>query len=322
MALSSAEALAVEVVVRAAAGLPTPLDDEMELDRDEVHSALTVLFESGAKRPKFGFAPGDVDDVTAKIWARLTGPAPQRPEPEWDDDELQDDDEEVEDVDAGAVRPARLPEFEGRIPVGVVTKLNGASQRISRAIHVDEVGVALVEWECGDVSHGRTKDGLKRRQTLDVLELFELGGAGGRRLLNHMKERYRDGQAVDPLPFGQAADEALITDAIAAGVTDASGVALTPTEAAELGVGGNGGGEPVTVIFDDATRAVWPDDFPKGTTRPTQLGVRMAIPGGNGKIDSVAQLLDFLTGRPLEGVTWADETFDDDVDELVDEGLT
>lgn len=296
MAMSSGEALAVETLARAAAGI----GDLVE--RDELHAAITVLFASGAKRPNFGFGPRDVDNVTDAIWKRSGIETSTRPEAEWDDDEL-DTDEAVES-ELPPPAPARLPEFEGIFPVGVVTNMTGVSQRISRAIHIDERGVAVVEWELDSVNHKRTKDGVKRHQALKVLELFELEGSTGRRLLNHLKERYRAADDVDPLPFKHSGDEALV-DAVIAGRTDGSGVAMTPSEAAELGIGS---ADPVVVIFDDATRAVWPDDFPKGTTRPGTLGARILVPGRtSGDLGEVVQLLDFLTGRPLDGAGWADD---------------
>lgn len=306
MAMSSGEALAVETLARAAAGI----GDLVE--RDELHAAITVLFASGAKRPNFGFGPSDVDHVTDAIWKRDTTTLP---DPEWTEDDL-DDDGGTDEGEAELPAPrVRLPEFEGIIPVGIVTNMTGVSQRISRAIHIDELGVAVVEWELDSVNHKRTKDGVKRHQALKVLELFELEGSTGRRLLNHLKERYRAADDVDPLPFKHSGDEALV-DAVIAGRTDGSGVAFTPSEAAELGIGS---ADPVTVIFDDGKRAVWPDDFPTGMARPVTLGARIRVPGRtSGDLGEVVQLLDFLTNLPLEGAGWADD--EDAVGAPVDAG--
>lgn len=308
MALSSTEALATEVIVRAAAGLGTA--DGGDFDRDDIRAALTVLLEAGSKRPKFTFGPRNVDEVEAAIWTRLRDPkrlgADVGRDIAWG---MSDDDDEVDDVSEELpIATPHLPEFEGTIPVGVITSLTGVSQRINRALHLGEKVIGLFEADVDEIKHKRTKEGVKRHQSVKVLELFEFEDRTGRRLLNHLKERYRHAEGVDPLPFKYAGDEAMV-DGIVEGRTDASGVAMTPTEAAELGLST----DPVVVIFDDESRACWPDDFPKGTTRPTTLGKRMVVPGRvSGELGEVVQLLDFLTGRPLEGVDWDDDDEGDD----------
>lgn len=145
-----------------------------------------------------------------------------------------------------------LPEFEGVQPVGVVTKIRGASQRITRAIHIDETGLALVEWKNDDIGHKRTKkEGVKRHQALDVLDLHEL--VGGKcpecacDLLAAIRAEYRK---KDPQGSLDDVDPAELGDQRKA----ADGVALTPEEekalaafngdveaAAELEAGRNGG---------------------------------------------------------------------------------
>lgn len=67
-----------------------------------------------------------------------------------------------------------LPEMDGVQPVGVITKIKGNTQTIGRAIHYGERGVSVVEWQADDVAAKRTKDGMKRQQTLTTLEVHDL----------------------------------------------------------------------------------------------------------------------------------------------------
>jgi hypothetical protein len=119
-----------------------------------------------------------------------------------------------------------LPEFEGIIPVGVVTKLKGASQRIHRPIHLGERGVALVEYESVDIGHKDTKDGVKRHQVLAVSEMYDIGSDRAAELLQEFRAAYR--QADD----ARKGREPLFPDPDApAGVevkVDGSGVVVTP----------------------------------------------------------------------------------------------
>lgn len=125
-----------------------------------------------------------------------------------------------------------LPEFEGVQPVGVVTKIKGASQRITRAIHFEERGLALVEWKNDDISHKRTKkEGVKRHQTLDVLDLHEHTGRCPNcdtDLLAALRQAYRDANpqlSIDDVDQAAELGRALRTDE--------SGVVMTPAEAEE-----------------------------------------------------------------------------------------
>lgn len=93
---------------------------------------------------------------------------------------------------AKATQPTlELPEFEGVIPVGVLTTLTGASQRINRPIHHGDKLVLLVEAELVDVRHPKTKDGVKRKQVLSVVDFYELDGTKGKELLVAEREAYR-----------------------------------------------------------------------------------------------------------------------------------
>lgn len=197
-----------------------------------------------------------------------------------------------------------LPEFEGIQPVGVITKVTGAGQRIRRAMHMDERVVIVVEAEIAKVGHDRTDDGVKRVHTLKTLDLFELGGRAGKRLLNHLKERYRQAEEVDPLPFKEAGDEALVADAL--GKTDASGVAITRDELAELGLA-DPSNDPVMVVLDDGTRALWPDDWGSKPPARPDAGDTIRPFSGDGPELLVRELVDAESGETLAEWTDADE---------------
>lgn len=120
-----------------------------------------------------------------------------------------------------------LPDCDGKPVVGVVSKFSGTSQRIQRAIEMDERGFALVEWKSDDWGHKRSKDGIKRHQTLAVLDLYELDDDDVDGLVQKYRSRYH---ADDPQLSIDEVDQAELAAALA---IDQSGVALTPTEAAE-----------------------------------------------------------------------------------------
>lgn len=167
------------------------------------------------------------------------------------DDELEvfgggDTDDQAEpDEDRQVLTPATpLPDFEGNTPTAVITRLVGTSQRITHAIHHRQRGVAVIEWECTGIAFPLTEDGVKRVQTIKVLDLLEVGDPHGRRMLNELKLA----QDPSPLPFKSKADDEIFG-------TDALGL-----EAGDV--------EPVAVVFSDGSRAAWPDDFAEGTPRP------------------------------------------------------
>jgi hypothetical protein len=128
---------------------------------------------------------------------------------------------------------SNLPEFEGVQPVGVVTKLNGSSQRIVRAIHLDETGVALVEFKGDDIGHKRTKkEGVKRHQTLAALDVYELAegkcpGCGCDLLVELRAEQRKNDPQLSIDDVDQAAELGRAMR------TDESGVVLTDAELAE-----------------------------------------------------------------------------------------
>jgi hypothetical protein len=174
------------------------------------------------------------------------------------------------------VQPAlptlELPEFEGFLPVGVVTKLTGAGERIGRAIHHNDRVVLIVEAELVDVRHPKTKDGIKRHQVLKVADLYELEGAEGKRLLTMMREAYR--KADDQRHNRKAITDGVGTIRVPAGLTDDHGHPLDEAALAEVRgdrlvqAMADPGLDPVVVVFDDRSSTFWPDDFPPGTAKP------------------------------------------------------
>lgn len=116
-----------------------------------------------------------------------------------------------------------LPEMDGVQPVGVITKIKGATQTIPRAIHYGERGVSVVEWQADDVAAKRTKDGMKRQQTLTTLELHDLPkcpGCGCDLLTEARAERRRQNPQLSIEDVDQGDERK----------ADAAGVALTPEE--------------------------------------------------------------------------------------------
>lgn len=118
-----------------------------------------------------------------------------------------------------------LPVFEGVQPVGVVTKINGSSQRIGRAIHLGEKGVALVEWTGENIAHKRGKDGTKRHQTLDVLDLYEVSSDRANEWLAEVRAEHRKKNPQMSLEDLEGPGGAV--------KVDGSGVVMTDKEAAE-----------------------------------------------------------------------------------------
>jgi hypothetical protein len=198
-----------------------------------------------------------------------------------------------------------LPDFEGQKPVGVVTRLNGAGQRITRPIGIGERGVLVVEYENIGVNHLETKDGIKRVHTLSVKDLYEVEGKTGLKLLSNMRLQAK--QQEDDRAGRMTLDVDPKTDH---GLTlDENGTALTDDEVAEA----KGetpdllqGEEPGVLVFADKSRALWPADYAGSDFSTPYAGD--FIPNPN--LDSsepmqIMQVLDVETGDVLE--EWTDE---------------
>lgn len=204
-----------------------------------------------------------------------------------------------------------LPEFEGLKPVGVVTKLTGAGERIGRAMHHGERVVLLVEAELVDVRHPKTKDGIKRHQVLTVADLYEIEGPAGKRLLTAQREAYR--LADDQRHGRKVLTDGVGTIRVPAGLTDDHGHPLDEEALAELrgdplaAAMADPGLDPVTVVFEDPMSPLsWPDEFEPGTPKPA--------PGSFVGDRQVREWLDPDTGDVL--AEWTDEQEDARLAEL------
>lgn len=204
-----------------------------------------------------------------------------------------------------ALIPHDLPEFEGLTPVGVVTKLNGAGQRIHRACHLEEKIVLVVEAEVSNVGHGMTDDGVKRIHTLRVKDLYELEGKTGAALLRSLRQAYRlaDDQRHGRQGLGMAELEQP--------EPNGAGIELEVDEDGRIHTSTGGIGLPVVdvavLVFEDESRALWPDDFADATGPHPEAGERIRKPGAKAKDEPVLirQVLDADTGEELE--VWTDE---------------
>jgi hypothetical protein len=194
-----------------------------------------------------------------------------------------------------------IPEFEGRIPIGVLTNVQGASQRIGRAIHHEEKVVLVVEASVRSVDHPMTKDGLKRRQVLKVEDIYEMEGKRGHRLLSTLRTAWRQ---ADDARHARTPIEGLFdgVDGGATGATDGSGVVLTGSELAELGLADESL-DPVMVVFSDGGAKLWPDDFSDGDPRPAP-GEECSV--DDGTLD-VVRLVDPTSGDLVAG--WTDDEY-------------
>jgi hypothetical protein len=214
-----------------------------------------------------------------------------------------------------AVQPAlpsmELPDFEGLSPVGVITKVNGAGQRIHRAMHLEERGVLVVEYEVANVGHGLTDDGVKRIHTLRVRDLYELQGKAGASLLRSLRQAYR---VADDMRHGRRSLPGLERqepiEPGAEGWVDASGTQLLDEDLAGIR-GDHFFGLPIVeafvIVFEGGQRAVWPDEFEAADRTAPTAGELLVPPGGDEPV-VVRQVLDVDTGEALD--VWTDQQED------------
>jgi len=187
-----------------------------------------------------------------------------------------------------------LPEFEGTIPVGVVTSVTGTGQRITRPIHYGEKIVLVVEAEATNIGHRKTTDGMKRVHTLSAVDLYELPGEAGQKLLRQQRAEWR---VADDQVHGR---QALGLDDTTQAVLSVDGVILTAREIAEQ----RGDSMPdddasLIVEFEDGTRGVWPEDW-------LGLGQSLAAVGGSMRLPGSAEVGD--TARVMRWLDVEDPT--------------
>lgn len=223
--------------------------------------------------------------------------------------------------DAVAVAPLDfdLPEFEGNIPVDVLTVITGSGQRIHRAIHHGEKPIFVVEVELVDVAHPMTKQGIKRKQKTSVLDLYELQGKAGRRILAALRQAYRE---ADDQRHGRQALPLEKTGLVLGpdGYTDEHGNLLSDEDLAEIrghdiaAAANDESLDPVLIVYADGGRHTWPDDFgPRPGGRP-RAGEELADADGT---RFVRQVLDIDSGAVIE--EWTDEQEDARLAALEDE---
>jgi hypothetical protein len=200
-----------------------------------------------------------------------------------------EDDEAAAAEEDAAAEAESANAFAGIDTASITTTVSGVASRITRPLHHREVITVVAQVEVTALSFPATKAGIARRQVGAILDAFELSGKAGRHLINELKQAHDP----SPLPFGAKADAAIV-DAVVAGVTDGSGVVVTPGDRAALGLEGAG---TVAVIFAGGARCAWPDDFPKDTPRPA-AGDVVEVPGA-GVEEDVTEVLDMATGQPI-----------------------
>lgn len=186
-----------------------------------------------------------------------------------------------------------LPDYHGRKPSGMKTKLSGAGSRISRSHSIGDRVVLVIEGVVKAAGHEQTDDGLLYVESLRVDDLFELDRDPGARLLSTLRSAYRT--ASDAAAGRQALD-----GLGEVGYTDASGVVMTAEEVAALRgdptrVLVSDSLTPAVIVYDDQSRELWPDDFEKDAPRPF-LGQQLER---SGETREVVDLLHHATGEPI-----------------------
>lgn len=192
-----------------------------------------------------------------------------------------------------ALPSLELPEYHGRTPVGMRTAIAGTATRITRPHTIGDKLVIVVEVKVKAASHADTNDGLIYSEKYQALDLFELAPDQGARLLTAMRSIWRD---ADDAGKGRA----VLPDLGDIGHADASGVVLTPEELAELRGDPvravfNPDATPCVIVYEDGSRDLWPDGFPKDAPRP-QVGEKFLTGSGD---QIVVKLLDYITGEEL-----------------------
>lgn len=176
-----------------------------------------------------------------------------------------------------------LPDYHGRKPSGMKTGITGTGNRLTRPHEIGDRVVLVVEAKVKKSGHEEQEDGLLYVEGLKTVDLFEIGGAPGKRLLSSVRQAYR---LADDQTNGKKALADDGVDLSASGVTDASGNVLTPAELAELRGDPvramlDDAATPVVIVYSDGARELWPDEFEKDAPRPS-AGDRFEVEGETG----------------------------------------
>lgn len=219
--------------------------------------------------------------------------------------------------DAPTLPTLELPEYHGRKPVGMRTKLTGAGTRTTRPHTIGDRYVLVLEVRCRGAAHEETDDGLSYVETAKVLDMFELHGDQGSRLLATIR-------SIHKLADDRAAGRAEIPGTVVH--TDGSGVVLTEAELAELR------GDPIrailspdltpaVIVFVDGSRAMWPDEFSADRPRP-RPGELVEVDGDHLEVDEVlhhetGEVLEVAAGYEPGSPVAEAESFADEVESFV-----
>lgn len=226
--------------------------------------------------------------------------------------------DEEQTVPDPVIEPAlpglELPSYHGRKPSGMKSSITGSGNRVTTEHEIDSRVVFVIEAKVKKAGHEQTDDGLLYAESYSVVDLFEVPGKAGTKLLSTVRQAYR---TADDEVKGRAP-----LPGLGEGATDASGVVLTPEElAAAQGVPMTEPADaldpstpgPVVVLYSDGAREIWPEEFPSGEPRP-EPGARFILddlPEGQepGPTDYVfvEKLLDVDTGETVAEWTAADE---------------
>lgn len=184
-----------------------------------------------------------------------------------------------------------LPEYNGTPAVGMKTSINGTGNRLGTATRIGERRVLVVEVVTKKVGHEGTEKGIFYTETRTVSDLFELERDAGSRMLKFLRSNYQTAR-------NEARGEPPIEELSAAGYTDENGVVLTPKEVAErqgdpVRMLSDEKQTPAVVMYEDHSRLLWPDEYPKDTPRPH--------PGQETDDGLVVELLHHETG---ERIAW------------------
>lgn len=190
-----------------------------------------------------------------------------------------------------------LGEFEGLPITGHALALKGTGDGLSKAVavkpttlHKGDTVDLLVRARAGNVLMREDKDNPDawiREQSLmaETITIVEREFSDSR--IEAQREANDKAKGIVKLPFPAPLVKGDVVH------TDESGNVLTDAEVAERRGHGQAVVEvaPAVVVYTDGSRAMWPDEYPKGAPRPAV--------GDGGPDGVVEQLLDHVTGEPI-----------------------
>lgn len=211
-------------------------------------------------------------------------------------------DNEPEDVTVEHTLPGmELPDYHGKTPVGMKTNIGGTGNRISRAHEIGSKVIVVIEAKVKGAGHEETDAGILYVEKLSTIDLFELPGAQGRRLLSAIRSASRAAnEGAEPIPFDPGSEVR----------TDGSGVVITPGDALSIendpivSALTDESKTPVVIVYSDGARELWPDEF--GPTDPRPV-IGSKVLDENDVESHVVKILDGASGELLEEWTTEQE---------------